>query len=89
MYCPFCDRNLHKFYNIVIVQPSGFTVTESAHLKFAIRQRGRFHFSLDAFTRTLQQVQSPGLNCYITFLKKILGLDNDILLCYYLSVTFL
>ena len=51
----------------VTVQPSGFTVTESAHLKFAIRQRGGFHSSLYAFSRTLQQVQSPGLNCYLFF----------------------
>ena len=42
----------------------GFTVTESAHSK-PPSARGRFLFDIIyTFSRTLQQVQSPGLNCY-------------------------
>ena len=41
-----------------------FTVTESAHSK-SPSARGRFPFDIIyTFSRTLQQVQSPGLNCY-------------------------
>ena len=46
---------------------SGFPVTESAHLKFAMRRRGGFPFAIHMFSRTLQHVQSPKLNCYIDF----------------------
>lgn len=59
--CPDMDRRNRIF---VTVQPADFTVTESSHLKSAIRRRGGFYSNLYTFSRTLQQVQSPGLNRY-------------------------
>jgi len=48
----------------VTVQPFGFPVTESAHSK-SPSAGGRFFLGqIDVIVRTLQQVQSPGLNCY-------------------------
>ena len=52
---------------LVTVQPFGFPVTESAHSK-SPSARVRFFFGqIDVLVRTLQQVQSPGLDCYRFF----------------------
>ncbi len=48
----------------VTVQPFGCPVTESGHFEFCLRQKGRILCRLYIFVRTLQQVQSPWLNCY-------------------------
>ena len=52
---------------LVTVQPFGFPVTESAHSK-SPSAGGRFFLGqIDVLVRTLQQVQSPGLDCYRFF----------------------
>ncbi len=44
----------------------GFIVTESGLFKVCLRQRARFLLDIIyTFLRTLQQVQSPRLNCYV------------------------
>ena len=48
----------------VTVQPFGFPVTESAHSKSPSARVRFFLGQIDVLVRTLQQVQSPGLNCY-------------------------
>ena len=52
----------------VTVQPFGFPVTESAHSKSPSARVRFFLGQIDVIVRTLQQVQSPGLNCYPIFL---------------------
>jgi hypothetical protein len=57
----------------VTVQPFGFPVTESAHSKSPSAGVRFFLGQIDVLVRTLQQVQSPGLNCYglLLIYKKI------------------
>ena len=50
---------------LVTVQPFGFPVTESAHSKSPSARVRFFLGQIDVLVRTLQQVQSPGLNCYL------------------------
>ena len=58
---------------LVTVQPFGFPVTESAHSKSPSAGVRFFLGQIDVLVRTLQQVQSPGLNCYglLLIYKKI------------------
>ncbi len=58
----------YSFGLIVTVQPFGFPVTESAHSKSPSARVRFFLGQIDVIVRTLQQVQSPGLNCYDLFL---------------------
>ena len=51
---------------LVTVQPFGFPVTESAHSKSPSARVRFFLGQIDVIVRTLQQVQSPGLNCYLS-----------------------
>ena len=52
---------------LVTVQPFGFPVTESAHSKSPSARVRFFLGQIDVLVRTLQQVQSPGLDCYRFF----------------------
>ncbi len=38
----YWETSFLKFWHMVTVQPSGFTVTKSAHFKVCLRQRGGF-----------------------------------------------
>ena len=52
---------------LVTVQPFGFPVTESAPSKSPSAGVRFFLGQIDVLVRTLQQVQSPGLDCYRFF----------------------
>ncbi len=56
---------------VVTVQPSGFTVTKSAHFKVCLRQRGGFPATPIHWLLTAQQVRSCRLNCYNLFLPHL------------------
>ncbi len=61
----FCEwRGLNCYKLCVTVQPFGFTVTESVHLKLPTARGGFTLGKIYIFLRALQQVQSPTLNCY-------------------------
>jgi len=51
-------------FEAVTVQPSSFTVTESAHFKVCLRQRGGFPATPIHWLLTAQQVRGCRLNCY-------------------------
>ncbi len=59
-----CDKMAELLRNSVTVQPFGFTVTESVHLKLPTARGGFTLGKIYIFLRALQQVQSPTLNCY-------------------------
>ncbi len=63
MRVSFCLRR-GFISKIVTVQPFGFTVTESVHLKLPTARGGFTLGKIYIFLRALQQVQSPTLNCY-------------------------
>ena len=64
-YLLFCKTVTLKFQNIRNSSAFGLTVTESGLFKVCFQQRAGFFGWIYTFLRTLQQVQSPGLNSYI------------------------
>ena len=62
--CLNCYKRTPRITPAVTVQPSGFAVTESAHFKVCLRQRGGFLAALIHWLLTAQQVRSCRLNCY-------------------------
>ena len=64
---PYADRAgrpPQRPTKLITVQPFGCPVTESGYFEFCLRQKIRIRCYIYTLARTLQQVQSPGLNYY-------------------------